>query len=163
MRNPRFQRLAVCALALACLPTLADDKVAPDKRLTDALDAEDINYTAQDSGEVSVTIQWSDDGRSQAVRIQSTTRRWKESEYRDVYSMAYTVKGADSIDATLARRLLEEGNTFPLGFWALQGDTVFSIARVPANASPRQLHDAIGFVAQYADELEKELAGNDEY
>ena len=41
MRSPRSLRLIACSLALACLPVLADDeKVAPDPRVTSALDSE---------------------------------------------------------------------------------------------------------------------------
>ena len=42
MRNPHSLSLIACALALAlaCLPALAADKVAPDKRVIDALESE---------------------------------------------------------------------------------------------------------------------------
>jgi hypothetical protein len=163
MRKPRPFRLIACSLALACLPALADDKLAPDKRVTDALDSEDMNYTVQDNGEVSVTIQWNEDGRSQGVRVQSKTFSWKQNEFRDVYSIAFKTDGSKLIEQALANRLLDESNASTLGFWGKQDDTVYSIVRVPAKATPSQLHEAISFAAEKADEMEKEILGTDEY
>lgn len=165
MRSPRSRSLLACSLALAlyAVPALADDAAKVDKRVTDALDAEDMNYTVQDNGEVSVTIQWNEDGRSQGVRIQSKTFSWKQNEYRDVYSIAFKTDGSGEVERALANRLLEENNSSTLGFWAKQDDTVFSIVRVPAKATPSQLHEAISFAAEKADEMEKELLKTDEY
>lgn len=164
MRSPRFLCLIACSLALACLPALADDeKVVPDKRVIDALESEDMNYTAQDNGEVSVTIQWNEDGRSQGVRVQSKTFSWKQNEYRDVYSIAFKTDGSKLVERALANRLLDENNSSTLGFWAKQDDTVYSIVRMPAKATPSQLHEAISFAAEKADEMEKEILGTDEF
>ena len=164
MRSPRSLRLIACSLALACLPALADDeKVAPDPRVTSALDSEDMKYTVQDNGEVSVTIQWNEDGRSQGVRIQSKSFSWKQNEFRDVYSIAFKTDDSRLIDHALANRLLDENNTSTLGFWGKQDDTVYNIVRVPAKATPSQLHEAISFAAEKADEMEKEILGTDEY
>jgi hypothetical protein len=163
MRSPRSLRLIACSLALACLPALADDVVKPDMRVTDALDSEDMKYTVQDNGEVSVTIQWNEDGRSQGVRVQSKTFSWKQNEFRDVYSIAFKTDGSKLVEQALANRLLDESNSSTLGLWGKQDDTVYSIVRVPAKATPSQLHEAISFAAEKADEMEKEILGTDEY
>lgn len=134
-----------------------------DPRLRAALEAEGFEYTVSRGGDLQVLIHFNEDDRSQYVRLQSSTRRFRNIEYRDVYSTAFHFDAAAGLDAALARRLLESNNTFTLGFWALQDDVVFSIARIPAQASPAMVREAIGFVAAEADELEKELLGSDDY
>lgn len=135
-----------------------------DQRVIDALEAEDLNHTVNDNGEISVTIEWSNDGgRTQLVRIQSDTFSWANNEYRDIYSIAFKTQNNGDVERTLASRLLRENNDSTLGFWGMQNDTVFSIARLPAKATPSQLREAVFFVAEKADDLEKEILKTDDF
>jgi hypothetical protein len=158
--------ISAAALAACCLfqagPARAEGEA--DKRVLDALDSEDIKHEVEDNGEISVVISWSNDaGRSQAVRIQSKTFSWGNNEYRDIYSIAFKTDKSNLVERALANRLLSENNQSTLGFWATQDDTVFSIARLPAKATPSMLREAIFFVAEKADDLEKELLKTDDF
>ena len=139
-----------------------DAEAKVDPRIRAALEAEGLDYTVGRSGDLEVLIEFSDEGRSQFVRLQSSVRRYRGIDYRDVYSMAYRFDSGAGLDPALAQRLLEANNDYTLGFWAVQGDVVFSIARIPAQASPAMVREAISFVAAEADDLEKELLGSDE-
>lgn len=152
--------LSCCAAACFAAGAAAAE---PDQRLLDALDAEDIKYEVQDNGEISVLIEWTDEKRSQIVRIQSGTFRWQQNDYRDVYSIAYKVEDPQRLPRALANRLLEENNKSVLGFWAMQDDTVFNIVRISTRATPSQLREALFYAAEYADNLEKELLKSDDF
>lgn len=157
--------LALLAGSAFPLASLAEDKkIPPDARVSKALDSENLRYTVEESGEYSVVIEWSNDaGRTQLVRIPSDTFRWQGGEYRDVYSVAFVTDEGKPVDGALANRMLIENNDSLLGFWAKQGDVVMNIARIPANATPSILRAAVFFVAETADDLEKEVTRKDDY
>lgn len=141
-----------------------DKKIPPDTRVSKALEAENLKFEIEESGEYSVVIEWSNDaGRTQLVRIPSDTFRWQGGEYRDVYSVAFVTDEGKAVDGALANRLLVENNDSLLGFWARQGDVVMNIARIPAAAPPSMLRAAVFFVAESADDLEKEITREDDY
>ncbi|MCG6118199.1 MAG: hypothetical protein MEQ07_08425 [Aquimonas sp.] len=140
-----------------------DHEALVDPRLRAVLEAEGLEYTVGHGGDLEVLIRFSDDSRSQFVRLQSSTRRYRNIEFRDIYSTAYQFDLSRGLDPALARRLLEANNTYTVGFWAVQDDRVFSIARIPGQASPAMVREAIRFVAAEADELERELLGSDDY
>lgn len=135
----------------------------PDARLLAALDDQNLRYEVRDSGEISVTIEWTNDGRTQLVSLQSETFSWKTHEYRDIYSIALKMEEDDGLSRKLANRLLRENNASTLGFWAIQDGTLMNIVRLPADASPKLLRDAIFFAGEQADELEKEVLKTDDY
>lgn len=166
---PRLARLSTALLlglgvSIAVTAAEGERRTAPDQRVIKILDAEGLKYSIEDSGEISVVIEWSNDaGRTQLVRIPSSTFRWQQAEYRDVYSVAFETAPGRAVDAALADRLLIANNDSTLGFFAKQGDVVMNIARIPANAAPSMLREAIFFVGETADELEKEQTGKDDY
>jgi len=164
-RKALVAALAFVAGSAISLGSIAQDKkISPDSRISKALDSENLRYTVEDSGEYSVVIEWSnDDGRTQLVRIPSDTLRWQGGEYRDVYSVAFVTDEGKAVDGALANRMLVENNDSLLGFWAKQGDVVMNIARIPANATPSILRAAVFFVAETADDLEKEVTPKDDY
>ena len=135
----------------------------PDKRLIEALESEGLKYEVLETGELSVLIEWTDENRSQIVRLQSKTFRFQQHEYRDIYSLGYEIKEGEQLPIALATRLLTESNTSKLGFWALQEHQVYNIARMASRSTPSQIREAIFYVAQYADDLEKELLGTDDF
>lgn len=152
-------------LALMAVPAYAADKQQPpDERVASALKAADLRFNLEDSGEYSVLIEWSNDGdRTHVARIPSATFRWQQTEWRDVYAVAYKIKGDGLVEAKLANRLLVENNDSLLGFWARQGDTLLYIARIPATATPSVLREAVMHVGEMADDLEKEVTRADDY
>jgi hypothetical protein len=164
------RKALVVALALVACSAISpgsfaqDKKIPPDARISKALDSENLRYTVEESGEYSVVIEWSNDaGRTQLVRIPSDTFRWQGGEYRDVYSVAFVTDEDKPVEGALANRLLVENNDSLLGFWAKQGDVVMNIARIPAGATPSTLRAAVFFVAETADDLEKEVTRKDDY
>lgn len=134
-----------------------------DGRVSKALDAENMTYTTTDSGEFQWVVEWQKEQRSQAVRVQSSTRRWQQNEMRDIYSIAYKFNASRGLPAELAMRLLNESNNSDLGFWVVQGEYVLATARVPADAKPSLIREAMNHVAELADNLELELLGTDDY
>ncbi|MBK9494813.1 MAG: hypothetical protein BWZ07_01434 [Alphaproteobacteria bacterium ADurb.BinA280] len=159
--------LCIVGLGLAG-PIAAEEAVEkeseqPDKRLIEALESEGLKYEILDTGELSVLIEWTDENRSQIVRLQSKTFRFQQHEYRDIYSLGYEIKEGEQLPIALATRLLTESNTSKLGFWALQEHQVYNIARMASRSTPSQIREAIFYVAQYADDLEKELLGTDDF
>lgn len=130
-----------------------------DTRLRAAVDAAGLSYDINARADLQLVIEY-DDGRSQSVTLQSTTLRYDVGEQRDVYSLAHRFGEDETLDPALLQRLLGENNTFTLGFWALQDRHLYAIARIPARASPLQVREAVRFVAEVADELERELSGD---
>lgn len=141
----------------------AAKKVVTDSRLLTAVEAEGLKFSVASNGNLEVLIDYSEESRTQLVYLQSTTFRYLDNEFRDVYSIAYRFDAEAGLEPALARRLLEASNSFTMGFWATQTGTLYCIVRLPARATPSQIRDAIMFVAAEADELEKELLGSDEF
>ena len=163
---------AILPLLLFASPTPAQDEVGVDEaelkgakatqvdtRLRAAVDAAGLSYEINAKADLQLVIEY-DDGRSQSVTLQSRTLRYDVGEQRDVYSLAHRFGEDETLDPALLQRLLGENNTFTLGFWALQDRHLYAIARIPARASPLQVREAVRFVAEVADELERELSGD---
>lgn len=163
---------AALVLLLFASPTPAQDDAAVDEaelkgakatqvdtRLRAAVDAAGLSYEINAKADLQLVIEY-DDGRSQSVTLQSRTLRYDVGEQRDVYSLAHRFGEDETLDPALLQRLLGENNTFTLGFWALQDRHLYAIARIPARASPLQVREAVRFVAEVADELERELSGD---
>lgn len=134
-----------------------------DKRVKTALDAENLPYEVDQDGDFKVTLSFPDDNdRTQLIVVQSQTFSFQQTEFREIFSAAMKIDDAGKLNLELARRLLGESSESKLGFWGIEGDIVWSIARIPANAPASTLHEAISFVAIRADDLEKEREGGDE-
>lgn len=130
-----------------------------DGRLRAVVEAAGLRYDINDKAELQLVIEY-DSGRSQGVSLQSKTLRYDVGEQRDIYSLAHRFGEDETPDPALLQRLLGENNTFTLGFWALQDRNLYVIARIPARASPLQVKEAVYFVAEVADGLERELSAD---
>lgn len=138
------------------------DKLDP--RVAKALDDLKLGFEVDAKGDAKVILSFTDDGgRTQLVIVQSGTYRYRNNEFRDVFSAGLKADEEKGLDLPLARRLLEESSRSKLAFWGVEDAVVWSIARIPADAPADALKEAIDFVAVTADDLEKERVGTDEF
>ena len=146
----RLALRAVLPLLLFASPTPAQDEAEVDE----------AELKGAKAMQVDTRLRAAVDAAGQSVTLQSRTLRYEVGEQRDVYSLAHRFDGEEALDPALLQRLLGENNTFTLGFWALQDRHLYAIARIPARASPLQVREAVRFVAEVADDLERELSGD---
>lgn len=166
LSSPLRARLAlILALASpAAALALAEDEsglkaakqAQPDLRLTAALDAAGMAYSVLDSGDLQVRVGLAEE-RSQTVMLRSQTHAYRSEEWREVYSIAHSLAENAPLDSELGRRLLAANDTLVMGAWSVANDQVTLIVRLPARSSPLRLVEAIDFVAEVADGLEREL------
>jgi hypothetical protein len=143
--------------------TSSKEPVAIDQRIAEALDAENISYTVNESEEALITIEWTNDSRSQIIHVPSKTFSWKKHEYRGIYSFALKIEDKQGLERSLANRLLQENSETAIGFWSVQNNFLFYVVAIPAHASSDFVRQAIFFVGEKADEMEKELLKTDDY
>lgn len=152
--------LGLTAAGLA-LPAQAKDE---DPRVKSALNAEKVPFEITTSKDYRVSIDYTDDKRSQTVFINSATSDYRGTSWRDVYSIAFSVKGA--LSAEQANMLLADNSTNVFGFWCTEAKngttTVYYQTAIEADASPKALHNAFSLVASTADIMEKKIIGKDE-
>lgn len=149
-------------------PDLAQSKQnnSPDPRVRQALNSLSLRYSIEDSGAYRVTINYTQESRSQTGIIFSSTSAIGSLEIRTIASLAYVHNGP--LPADLARRLLDENNRRPLGAWRtleLEGGriAVLYAAYVDANAAPEDLRSTLREVLASADRLEEELSDRDQF
>lgn len=149
-------------------PNLAQSKQnnSPDPRVRQALNSLSLRYNVEDSGAYRVTINYTQESRSQTGLIFSSTSVIGNLEIRTIASLAYVHNGP--LPADLARRLLDENNRRPLGAWRtleLEGGrtAVLYAAYVDANAAPEDLRSTLREVLASADRLEEELSDRDQF
>ncbi len=135
-----------------------------DVRVRKALEDEKLEFEVDPKGDAKVILRFTDDAdRTQLVIVQSATFSYRQSEFREIFSAAFRADGENGLDLPLARRLLEESSRSKLAFWGIEDGVVWAIGRIPADAAPGTLREAIDFVAVRADDLEKERLGTDEF
>jgi len=159
---------AAVALAAGAEAAGAEAKVETegklDPRVRRALEAENLEFEVDPKGDAKVILRFTDDGdRTQLVIVQSATFSYRQTEFREVFSAALKADEPKGLDLPLARRLMEESSRSKLAFWGVEDAVVWAIARIPADASPGSLKEAIDFVAVRADDLEKERLGTDDF
>jgi hypothetical protein len=136
-----------------------------DPRVRNALEQLKIPFIIDDDGDFTAELKV-DKGRTQNVLIYSTTQKLDHLEMREIASAAYRVEG--DIDAKIAQRLLVSNAQLKMGAWQLdpgKGNIRYAVlsAKIPANASPQEMEDAISVVMYGADKLEQELSGKDNF
>jgi hypothetical protein len=166
--------LGVCSVMVAPLAAADDKKLDVeaeakppgklDPRVRKALESEELEFEVDPKGDAKVILRFTDDGdRTQLVIVQSGTFSYRTAEFREVFAAALKADEDKGLDLQLARRLMEESSRSKLAFWGVEDGVVWAIARIPADASPGTLREAIDFVAVRADDLEKERLGSDEF
>jgi hypothetical protein len=161
--------LAVALLSLSIpMTTFAADKPSThetdrsaDPSIARQLDGLDYKYEVDDDGDYKLTFDM-DDGRSQLAYVISAAENFGEMEVREVWAPAYRATDAQ-FPVAVANRLLEDSQSSKLGGWVKQGDMAVFVVKVAADATAKQLDDALDFVLRTADQMELELTGKDEF
>lgn len=155
---PRILALPALLLGLA-LPAHAEDPapVAPDAALGKQLAAAGVKFTADEDGDYQMTFEL-EDGRTQLVYVLSRAESYGSNRVREVWSPGYRYSTPE-LDAKVANRLLQNSGEVIMGGWVRQKSTAMFVVKIPADASPAELRDAIEAAAACADAIEKELTG----
>lgn len=134
----------------------------PDERVRYALQVLELEYTPMDDGGFRVEFALGR-GRTQIVFINSQTTRVGTLELRRVYACGFT--GSEPLPPGINALLLASNNEAPIGSWATFDDSgeLFLIfqTRVPADLDAASLREVLVTVAEYADQAEEQLSGDD--
>lgn len=165
-------RLHVLAIALLSwsisMPTVAADKASTsatersaDPAVAKQLKGLDYQYEVDDDGDYKLTFDLDND-RSQLAFVISTVESFGDTKIREVWAPAYRApEGRFPVE--VANRLLEDSQSSKLGGWVKQGDMAVFVVKLAADATAKQLDDALDFVLRTADQMELELTGEDEF
>lgn len=126
-----------------------------DAALGKQLDGLGIKYQVDEDGDYRMTFEV-EDGRSQLVFARSPVETFGDSRIREIWSPAFRY-ATPELDQKIANRLLSHGATMIMGGWTRQKTLAMFVVKVPADASPQQLRDALEAAALAADEIEREL------
>jgi hypothetical protein len=156
---PRF---ALAALLLSLFSAAANAAPEPDRNLQKLLDKAKIKYQIDDQGDFKITYDLGN-GRTQLAYVRSASNDFGTLKIREVLSIGYASAG-ENIPNDVANRLLEHNAQTKLGAWTKQGRLAVFVSKIPADAGPRELADAVELTAVLADALESELMpGKDDY
>jgi hypothetical protein len=134
-----------------------------DPRVEKLLRELDLKYTVDKDGDFRLEVAY-DDGRSQVIFVSTATSDLDDLEIREVWSAGY--KSEDEFSAEVANRLLEENAKYKLGGWQRSkistGYLAVFTAKIAADCDAATMKTAIRVAGTAADEMEKELLGNDD-
>lgn len=159
-------RLIFLLFALLLVPAAAfsaDDKApTPDPLIGKQLDKLGYKYELDEEGDYKLTFGLDDD-RSQLGFVISRTETYGKYRIREIWSPAYRAKD-DALPGKIANRLLEDSQNNKLGAWVRQGNYAVFVVKIPADASAKELDDALTYALHVADKMEAELTpGKDEF
>lgn len=132
-----------------------DSEPGYDEVVKQKLDSEGWTYEIDGDGDFRMIISFSDEDRSQLVYVISNTYG-DDIEVREIWAPVYKTEDGTSIPGDIASWALESSWDLIIGSLASNGDTVYLVAKIDADASASVLSDVIRTVASSADELEKE-------
>lgn len=137
---------------------------AADAAVGKALKAEQLPYEVSDQGNFRIVLTFQEDKRSQLVIVNSNTSEFRGRKWRNVYSQGFSVPG--KLSAEQATQLLVDSDAHVFGAWCAEqkdGKTyVYFQTQVYADATPKDLHNAVSLVAIAADEMEKKVTKKDD-
>ena len=157
---PRLSSCLTLLLAMGAVPAFAADAPVADAALGKQLDGLQIKYTVDDDGDYRMTFELAD-GRTQLVFARSPVDSYGANRVREIWSPGLKFSTPE-IEAKVANRLLQNSGEVIMGGWTRQASMAMFVVKVPADASPQQLRDALEAAAACADAIEKELTGKDE-
>lgn len=159
--------LAICSAGVAGEPGSATETENAAETLPEAdagiraqLERLEIHHEVDEDNDFRIEILFDDD-RSQFVWIRSRDYSSRDVAMRDVWSYGYRHR-TKILPSRLERRLLTDSYKSVMGGWALDGNDVVYVVKLPIDASDELLQAALLEAAEWADELEKELVGTDE-
>lgn len=137
---------------------------AQDARVEKALKKEGLKYETTETGRYKLLYE-TDGGRTQIVFINSKTQRLGEFEVREVWSPVYL--SSSNLPGNSALALLQANSDYKVGAWELtssDGQYMVSFSvKLPADLDAGMLSSVLSAVASTADEVEKQLSGEDKY
>lgn len=139
---------------------------AADPRVRNALEQSKVPYTIDDDGDFVVNLKVGKSGRTQVAYISSKTQTPETIEWREIYSYGLRIDGP--IDLKTAQYLLKRNSQTVLGAWEFVQNqdkpsyAVYSI-KIPADASPETVVDAVDAALALADDLENKFSGKDRF
>jgi hypothetical protein len=153
--------LSACLLLLPFAALHAQDATA-DPVIRAQLEKLDYKYKVDEDGDFKLTFDLPDDSdRSQVVWVRSPVETYGEYRMREIWSPAWR-SDSDEFPADIANRLLEDSNLRKLGAWEKQGRTAMFVVKIPADANEQALDDAINLAIRTADEMERQLPGDED-
>lgn len=164
-------RLSTVLLAVLLLvPALAVDArdsaaagskkaVTADPQVKRLLEELEYKYEIDGDGDYKLVFDMdsTQDKRTQLVFVRSPVETFGAHKVREIWSPGYQAKGGDDFPAAVANRLLEATQASKLGAWAKQDDYAVFVVKLPADATAKQLDDAIDAAIRSADDMEAEL------
>lgn len=134
-------------------------KVAPDPQIRGQLEELKYEYEVDDDGDFKLVFEvgGSTEKRSQLAYVRSPVESYGVLRVREIWSPGYKSKDKD-FPAAVANRLLTASQDNKLGAWAKQDAYAVFVIRLPADASAKELADAIDLAITSADQMEAQLA-----
>lgn len=126
-----------------------------DEEVKQKLDSEGWNYEIDGDGDFKMIISFDEEDRSQLVYVISNTHG-DDIEIREIWAPVYKNEDGTSIPGDIATWALESSWNLIIGSLASNGNTVYLVAKIDADAPASVLSDVVRTVASSADELEKE-------
>lgn len=151
---------------LLCIAAAATYAQTADPRVGKALDAAEVVYDINDSGNFVVSYEINGNPeRSHSVYVISETESYEELEIRELWGVGAVLD--DYPDYDMLAALLEQNASIKIGSWGMEygEDEVYLLymVKVPAALSGTELAHLIYFVAEVCDEFEEEYVGDDLY
>jgi hypothetical protein len=139
-------------------------KPAFDPQVKKQLEDLDYKYKIDEDGDFQLTFEVDGkDKRSQLVFVRSPVETYGDHRIREIWSPAYKSPDKD-FPVAVANRLLEASQASKMGAWAKQNDYAVFVVKLSADASAKELEDAIAAAFVSADEMEAELTpGKDDF
>lgn len=155
-----MRRTLILIAALLSSAVFAAEPAKPaieaDAQIKKQLDELDYEYEIDKDGDFKLTFEVEGkDKRSQLVFVRTPVETYGEHRVREIWSPGY--KGSKEFPAAVATRLLEATYLSKLGAWAKDGEYAIFVVKLRADASTKELDDAIAVAITSADEMEAEL------
>lgn len=155
---------SVTGIVIAALMTAAAGSAVagePDRAIGRLLDSLEYKYEVDEDGDYRLVFELDND-RTQLVYVRSNVESYGTHNVREIWSPGYKSPSPD-FPASVANRLLDDSNASKLGAWVKQQDLAVFVVKIDADATAKQLSDAIDAASASADEIELELTKADEY
>jgi hypothetical protein len=151
-------RLTFPALALPVALLFAVPVLAADASVEARLQARGVKYEVDKDGDYKVTYSFPEEKRTHLLFVSGSTEEVAGVKVRQIFSPAARIAG-DGITGDKALALLRANDGYKLGAWAIAGDTLYFVARIPDSVDAAELEELMDIVASIADDKEIELTG----
>ena len=146
--------LGACTAAALMTPLATQ---AEDSSLKRRLDSFGQKYEIDKDGDFKITMNFTDDKRSQIVWISGAAYDVGGVQVRNIFAPVAKVE-EDGV-AEKAVDLLRLNNTYKIGAYEIEGKYLMLSMKIPEDSSGEQLHKAALLAANLADNKEIEFSG----